>query len=351
MSKPPDNEKRHLHQLPDGRWIHNDLRDSGNIRTGRARRRLAKFVRLAAEMFSAATGQLEARSLLITFLDHLNANVWDDETRRALHGELLELNTMLTEGRTGPAPTIEFSLEGGDSRSGVCHAHGLGPGALDEFVGPAWRNRTVTLPSGRRVQIHEVRVVPPDRIWNTWVYMHKTPDGDAVRKWWQTGADFNRAREHATLRHQAGKANLTAAGMLRRFPSRFTFSPDSRPEAVLLTRNQGEGLILLCQSALVLAGAPATTFCGLLRLAARAYQHVERRKRRKRRRPPSTPGASGQGCLRPLALLALFLLALCLTLVRDAPGLADLKLHAAASPARAAAHERQHRPRHAVGPP
>ena len=349
MQHSADNKKLHAHQLLDGRWIHNDLRDSGNIRTGRARRRLAKFARLVAEMFRPETGQLEARSLLITFLDHPNANIWDEDTLRALHGELLEFYVMCAEGRTEPAPTIEFSVEGGDSRSGLCHAHGLGSGALDEFVGPR-RNRTVTLPSGRRVRIHAVWVVPPDRIWSTWVYMHKTPSSEAVRKWWQTDAEYDRAREQAVQKHQAGKANLTAAGILRRSPSRFTLSPDRRPEAVLLTRNQGEGLILFCQGALVLTGAPATTFRGLLRLAARAYQHTERQKRRKRRRHPSTSGASGQGCLFPL-LLALFLIALCLTLVRDAPGLADLKLHAAASFARAAAHERQHRPRHAVGPP
>ena len=347
MQHSADNKKLHAHQLLDGRWIHNDLRDSGNIRTGRARRRLAKFARLVAEMFRPETGQLEARSLLITFLDHPNANIWDEDTLRALHRELLEFYAMCAEGRTEPAPTIEFSVEGGDSRSGLCHAHGLGSGALDEFVGPR-RNRTVTLPSGHRVRIHSVRVVPPDRIWNTWLYMHKTPCSEAVRKPWQTDAEYNRARENAALKHQAGKANLAAAGILRRFPSRFTLSPDSRPEAVLLTRNQGEGLILLCQGALVLTGAPATTFRGLLRLAARAYQHTERRKRRQ---PPPTPTASSQGCLRPLFLLALVLLALCLILVRVAPGIADLKLHAAASPARAAAHERQHRPQHAVKPP
>jgi hypothetical protein len=248
-----------------------------------------------ARLLSAGyvAGVLEISSILIEFVDTVNSNVWLPANNRAARAMLDELIALLYKlSGCERLLSILASLEGRSGRGRTLHVHGLTPtwvaNLIREHLG---ENVTLTLPSGGRVKIGEIRPVTGKRLGDLWTYMSKCSDADALftqertKPQWQAGVRRSEARLLAAV------AARKAEGLHRLPSARICME---LPPLPTLTARQRQALRQVLRGAASVL--PARTFISYLDAVADRLPKRTRNQPRQRKVHETAAKAAQRAC-------------------------------------------------------
>jgi hypothetical protein len=256
--------------VPDRCW---DSRRTSRSRASQARSTIARL--LAAGYID---GYVKMCSLLIEYIDLKDCNAWLPANNREVRSILAELLDLVRK-RSGQArlPMV-LNLERRSGRGRTLHSHGIAPlwvGKL--FKAHLGEKVVLTLPSGRRVRIGNVRPLIGADVGRTWQYVNKCADASSVRRRGQTHEEWTNDVQRAIGRSQEAEEARREEGLFRLPSTRIRID---LPKVPKLNERQYRAL------AEVLRGEaptfPETTFLGYLdRIADRleaphARRHLER---------------------------------------------------------------------------
>ncbi|WP_407572399.1 hypothetical protein [Deinococcus altitudinis] len=197
--------------VPDRCW---DSRRTSRSRAYQARSTIARV--LAA---GYVDGWVQLCSLLIEYIDLQDSNVWLPASNREVRSILAELMDLLRKRSGRPRLPILLNLERRSGRGRTLHSHGIAPLWVGKLVKAYLGEKTVlTLPSGRRVRIGNVRPLIGADVGKTWTYMTKCADASAVHRKGQTHEEWTKDVQQAIERSQEAEA-ARKAEQLYRLPS------------------------------------------------------------------------------------------------------------------------------------
>ncbi|ULH17874.1 hypothetical protein MF271_21640 (plasmid) [Deinococcus sp. KNUC1210] len=256
--------------IPDRCW---DSRRTSRSRAYQARSTIARL--LAAGYID---GYVKMCSLLIEYVDLKDCNAWLPANNREVRSILVELLDLVRQRSGQPRLPMVLNLERRSGRGRTLHSHGIAPlwvGAL--FKACFGEKVVLTLPSGRRVRIGNVRPLIGAELGKTWRYLNKCADSNAAHRRGQTHEEWITDVQQAMGRSQEAEEARRQEGLFRLPSTRIRFDLPRLPK---LTDRQSKALAEILNGEV--PTIPAPTFLAYLdRVADRleapyARRHQER---------------------------------------------------------------------------
>jgi len=274
-----DAVRQPFYKLSNGTRIHDSCLDSRRIRAVQGERSVPLLARLMVPAWSREHGQCRLASLLILLPDLTDANVWDPAVNEAVRNRI-ELFFEDLERLCGVRNLARYcKIERCAGRDGIAHVHILVPWWVAELYRVHAENSAMVDLPGLRLDHRRVWSVDGAQVMQTWVYLRKCCDGEALRyrEDRRTLDEQERGTVHALERR--AEALLVNAGLNRRRLRSATWSRHLPRLTIPLTRWAREAVLAMARGTTpAMPGLSWETAIRCLALQFRRYAATLRRR-------------------------------------------------------------------------